>query len=367
MKILMIGNNLSVQSGVQRYIQNLLLHIDPKRYQVDLFVAPCPKGQVSSQPSLEARGVNLILGSDNDKQRPWELAGYLRNHHDYDIVHYHINSKVSALSCIVIKMLCPHAKLIVHSHVVYPPLTFGWRVAHLLYQMTADYFLGCGVEAGKFAFGSRINHRNNFSVACNAVDRSVFFPDDQARANIRAQYGITNDERLCGFVGRYNHEKNILFLLDVFSEMYKLDRSWRLLLVGCGVDQEKVDKKIEKLGLQKYVYQAGLQEKVAMYMSAFDLFVLPSEFEASPITLVEAQACGVPCLVSSRVPRDGAVTDLVHFLALEDSAQRWAQLANRLATGEKHADRWEKLTKSGYELQEAAARMQKLYDKMVRS
>lgn len=171
----MIGNNLSVQSGVQRYIQNLLLHIDPKRYQVDLFVAPCPKGQVSSQPSLEARGVNLILGSDNDKQRPWELAGYLRNHHDYDIVHYHINSKVSALSCIVIKMLCPHAKLIVHSHVVYPPLTFGWRVAHLLYQMTADYFLGCGVEAAKFAFGSRINHRNNFSVACNAVDRSVFF------------------------------------------------------------------------------------------------------------------------------------------------------------------------------------------------
>ena len=115
------------------------------------------------------------------------------------------------------------------------------------------------------------------------------------------------------------------------------------------------------------MYQAGLQEKVAMYMNAFDLFVLPSEFEASPITLVEAQACGVPCLVSSRVPRDGAVTDLVHFLALEDSAQRWAQLANRLATGEKHADRWEKLTKSGYELQEAAARMQKLYDKMVRS
>ena len=134
MKILMIGNNLSVQSGVQRYIQNLLLQYRPKRYQVDLFVAPCPKGQVSSQPSLEARGVNLILGSDNDKQRPWELAGYLRNHHDYDIVHYNINSKVSCIKLYRhqnVVSTCEANSYIVMCFIRRLHLVGGWRICFI--------------------------------------------------------------------------------------------------------------------------------------------------------------------------------------------------------------------------------------------
>ena len=50
----------------------------------------------------------------------------------------------------MMRALCPRAKIIVHSHIVYPPLTLTWRAAHGVYQLFADYFLGCGVAAGRF-------------------------------------------------------------------------------------------------------------------------------------------------------------------------------------------------------------------------
>ena len=215
MKILMISNHLGVQSGVQRYVQNLLLNLDLTRYQVDLFVGLCPPDQASCAPALEAAGVHIIAVPDNKKARIRALYQHLKTHKDYDIIHYHTASKIGAPVCGMMRVLCPHAKIIVHSHIVYPPMTLTWRAAHLVYQLFADYFLGCGVAAGRFVFGDHIDRRPNFSVACNAVDQTRFYPNAAARTAIRAQYGITGTERLAGFVGRLNHQKNPLYLIRV--------------------------------------------------------------------------------------------------------------------------------------------------------
>ena len=182
MKILMISNHLGVQSGVQRYVQNLLLNLDLTRYQVDLFVGLCPPDQASCAPALEAAGVHIIAVPDNKKARIRALYQHLKTHKDYDIIHYHTASKIGAPVCGMMRVLCPHAKIIVHSHIVYPPMTLTWRAAHLVYQLFADYFLGCGVAAGRFVFGDHIDAKPNFSVACNAVDAGRFHPDAAARA-----------------------------------------------------------------------------------------------------------------------------------------------------------------------------------------
>ena len=67
MRILMISNHLGVQSGVQRYVQNLLLNLDTDRYQIDLFVGACPPDQTSTAPALEAHGVHIIAVPDHKK------------------------------------------------------------------------------------------------------------------------------------------------------------------------------------------------------------------------------------------------------------------------------------------------------------
>lgn len=364
MKILMISNHLGVQSGVQRYVQNLLLHLDTRRYRVDLFVGECPADQASTAPALEAAGVRIFPVPDHKKDRIIALFRHLRRHRDYDIIHYHTASKIGAPVCVMMRALCPRAKIIVHSHIVYPPLTLTWRAAHLLYQASAHYFLGCGVAAGRFVFGDKIDRKPNFAVACNAVDKARFYPDAAARAATRARYGIGEEERLAGFVGRLNHQKNPEFLLRVFAAMYRQDPRWRLLLVGGGEKEPALRRQAGELGVAGRVIFAGVQNDVPAFMNAFDLFLLPSNFEGSPVTLVEAQACGVPCLASTNVPDDGSVTELVHFLPLDAPLEEWAGLAGRIAPGGPHADHWPALEAAGYELHAAARRMEAIYDQL---
>lgn len=365
MRILMIGSALTINGGIQRYILNLLGSMDLARYEVDLLATPVPDGVPSCEAELRRTGIkHIYYMPGNDKQRLFFYPGFFRQHKDYDIVHFHTTSKVNALACGVIRHACPGAKLIVHSHIVYPPMTLSWQIAHRFYQRWADYFLGCSVAAGRFVFGPDIDKKPNFAVACNAVDKARFHPDDAARADIRARYGVADDQRLAGFVGRYSHEKNLLFLLDVFAAMRAEDPSWKLMLVGGGEDQPAVDAKIQALGLTGAVIQTGVQENVPAFMNAFDLFLLPSEFEGSPVTLVEAQGCGVPCLASTNVPPDSAVTGLVQFLPLDAPFSLWAQKAQAAGRGP-HQSHWDTLAAASYELGTAARQMERLYDRLV--
>lgn len=98
MRILMISNHLGVQSGVQRYVQNLLLNLDTTKYKVDLFVGLCPADQASTAPALIAHGVNIIGVPDHKKDRIRALYRHLKNHKNYDIIHYHTASKIGAPS-----------------------------------------------------------------------------------------------------------------------------------------------------------------------------------------------------------------------------------------------------------------------------
>ena len=175
---------------------------------------------------------------------------------------------------------------------------------------------------------------------------------------------LPDTDRLAGFVGRLNHQKNPLFLMEVFAAMAAQDPHWKLLLVGTGEKEPEMRAAAEAHGLTDRVIFAGVQSDVPAFMNAFDLFLLPSNFEGSPVTLVEAQGCGVPCLASTNVPDDGSVTELVHFLPLAAPLSDWAAKADAIAPGGDHADHWQTLAAAGYELKTAARRMEQLYDKL---
>lgn len=116
MKILMISNHLGRAKRGARYVQNLLLNLDLTRYQVDLFVGLCPPDQASCAPALEAAGVHIIAVPDNKKARIRALYQHLKTHKDYDIIHYHTASKIGRARLRYVAVLCPNAKIIVHSH-----------------------------------------------------------------------------------------------------------------------------------------------------------------------------------------------------------------------------------------------------------
>lgn len=109
-------------------------------------------------------------------------------------------------------------------------------------------------------------------------------------------------------IGRFEPVKNHWLLLDAFREVHEAHEDCRLVLVGTGPLLENVRQRVGELGLTESVEIVGEVADVTPYLAEADAFVLPSEFEGLPITLVEALQAGVPCLASNV----GGVPDIVH-------------------------------------------------------
>ena len=152
------------------------------------------------------------------------------------------------------------------------------------------------------------------TVLPNAIDPERFKFSESARREIRAKYGIADDDFVVGHVGRFYPQKNHEFLIDVFSEVRLQKPNAKLLLLGDGPLQEKIRQKVETLGLAESVVFAGLQKNPAPFYSAMDVFAFPSLWEGLPLTLVEAQYSGLPCVVSENVTREVVVTENVYLL-----------------------------------------------------
>ena len=134
---------------------------------------------------------------------------------------------------------------------------------------------------------------------------------------------------MIGHVGRFFPEKNHKFIVELFSEYSQSHSNCKLLLVGNGPLQAKIQDLVKQKGLEGKVVFAGLQKDVVRFYSATDVMLLPSTREAFPMTLVEAQYNGLPCIVSAAVPRETAITDSVSPLPIDD-VKPWCEKLSSL-------------------------------------
>ena len=161
----------------------------------------------------------------------------------------------------------------------------------------------------------------------NAINAKKFVFCREARQQMRNDLHLSDNTVVIGHVGRFVEAKNHLFLIDVFADVHRRNPDSVLLLVGDGELRPSIEAAIQENRLQDSVILAGVQSEVAPYYQAMDVFVFPSLYEGLPVSVVEAQAAGLHCCVSSNVPSDAAITDLVEFIPLEYGAERWAEIA----------------------------------------
>ena len=98
--------------------------------------------------------------------------------------------------------------------------------------------------------------------------------------------------------------KNHDFLIDVFYDLYKFNSNYKLIIVGDGVERETLKKKVNDLKLFNAVYFTGVRKDIPEFMNVFDVFALPSLSEGLGIVAIEAQTCGLPCVLSECVPSE---------------------------------------------------------------
>lgn len=177
----------------------------------------------------------------------------------------------------------------------------------------------CSKKSGRFMYPKRL--QNRVRVWNNAISLERFKPDSQKRNELRKQYGF-EDSLVVGHIGRICREKNQHFLLEVFAHFSKNEPNAKMLFLSDSANGEIIEFS-KTLGVyEKIIFLTGKQELCALY-NAMDVFFLPSIIEGLPLTLLEAQSCGVPCVTSTGVSYEADVTGYMEFLSLEDDFSKW--------------------------------------------
>ena len=130
---------------------------------------------------------------------------------------------------------------------------------------------------------------------------------------------------MLGHVGRFTEQKNHAYLLKVFAEVKRLVCDARLMLLGTGSLEAHVADAARELGFGNDVVFVGSVSDAYRYYSAMDCFVFPSIYEGMPLALLEAQASGLPCVVSDAISSMSFVSQNISVLPLGCDPVKWAE------------------------------------------
>ena len=268
----------------------------------------------------------------------------LLKENNYSAVHSHtmFNSGINLLAA----RSCHVPVRIAHSHTTKTETKVPLK--HKIYEMMmrkivslcATHLFACGVSAGEWMFGKKTFKRKG-TVIHNGIDTEKFRFSMKNRQRIRKELEMEGSF-IIGHAGVLSTLKNQAFLIDLMPEIIKIRSNARLVLLGSGSEENinKLVEQIDRLHLNNYVTLYGVTNHVEEFLSAFDAFAFPSLREGTPLALLEAQCNGLPCVVSSNIPKDVFVSDLIKSVSLQ-KPEEWIRMLTEETRNnpEEYADR----------------------------
>lgn len=345
------------RGGLETMIMNYYRHIDRSKVQFDFLVHREQKADYDDE-ILSMGGKIYRLQPLNPFSGSYRrsLDGFFAEHKEYEIVHSHLDCMAGIPLKYAKKHAVAHSVAHAHSSNQTKDAKYLLKLFYK-HQITryADHLFACGDQAGKWMFG-----KANFTVLNNAIDAVAYRYDPVVGQQVRQELGIDENALVVGHVGNFTPPKNHSFVLEVFAEILKNRPDARLLLVGDGQLRRQIEEQARLSGIEQAVVFAGLRRDVPRVLQAMDVFVFPSLFEGFGIVALEAQAAGLPCLISDKVPLECQKTDLVCQLPLTESPEVWAQAVLAAAT-QPRKDKTEAVRKSGFDIRENALWLQEFY------
>jgi glycosyltransferase involved in cell wall biosynthesis len=164
----------------------------------------------------------------------------------------------------------------------------------------------------------------------NGVDTHRFQPVDKAA--VRTQLGLPPHGRFIGIVGRFDPNKKHLLLIEAFARVAAQLPDARLVIVGDkGAEKEKIHAAAQASSVRDRIHLAGFQANPTPWYQALDLLAAPSIFEGLSNAVLEAMACGVPCLAHTACGNAEVITSGADgFLAALDSTELLAAELSRV-------------------------------------
>jgi glycosyltransferase involved in cell wall biosynthesis len=302
--------------GVEAVVMNYFRHVDRNKVQFDFVVTE--SSTFVPREEMESLGARVFAVPAYLNLPAFQKASYdlFREHSEWKIIHSHIN----ALSVFPLKEATKAGipVRISHSHSTAGKGETLKNVAKAVLKTQANRYptkrFACSKYAGEWLFGKG----TDFEIVYNAIDLRRFFFNATARAKARAGLGLVGGQVAIGHVGRFMPQKNHRFLLEAFSRAAKRRDDLVLLCVGSGEAEPLAECWVREHGLTSKIKFLGQRDDVNELYQAFDVFALPSLYEGLGLVGIEAQAAGLPCLLSDRITREVDVTETCNFLPVDD-------------------------------------------------
>ena len=237
----------------------------------------------------------------------------------FDAIHSNIG--IYSFICLFVAWKNKIKIRICHSHNFQKKMTLLFKIKKGVFKFLnntfATHFVACGTDAAIWQFGKQNVNNNKVLILNNAVEIEKFKFDLCKRNEIREKLQI-QDKFVIGHVGRFTFEKNHKFIISLAQRLKKIRKDFIFLLVGDGPELDIIKSEIKHNDLNDYIILLGARADVNELLNAFDLFILPSLFEAFPVTLIEAQVNGLSCLVSDNVTLEAKENKDFEFVPVED-------------------------------------------------
>jgi len=333
--------------GIEKYMLNIFDHIDRTEFPFDVALPGLHKQQ--NEDALINRGINVIHYQATSLSQQIREVKRILDAGDYDIVHV-MQSYVTLETYAVFALVAiseqkhHHYKVICHSHGTenktksVNPIKKMMRSAYrtLLRKgfSRADMLVGCSKEACGFLYGVDAD----FTIFYNGIDLDRFTKKytGEELLSIKEKYNIVEGKPKFVTVARMCDDKNPLFLIEIIKQLLDFYPNLSFTWVGDGEFRDGIESEVKKSGISDHVRLLGTQEQVSKIVSCCDYFLLPSKIEGAPLVLIEAQAVGLRCFASDRVPN---IIDCggVSFIELDKTPEEWADEIHRQIESEPKA------------------------------
>lgn len=364
-RILFFMDGVGNAGGIQEMVINWVKHFCKDEFIVDILSYNTGKQDNYIERFEEISGKVYIIDTFTKGRKFFRSLKQTKEFFDnnkYDIVHAHASSKAffvlreAKRHNIKIRILHSHCtqfinKSLISKFIGYALKPFATRVS--------THYMACSHEAGYFLFGKKRMDKKGIIIP-NGIELSKFSYNPEISNQKKLELHLKN-EIIIGNVGRFRPQKNHIKLLNVFKVLHSIEPNSKLVLVGNGELMEMVKNKIKEYNLTDSVLLLGFRSDVNDIVQTFDVLVMPSFFEGLPVTSIEAQAVGVPCVFSENISKDAAVIPNCHFVSLHQNDEVWAKVILEVSKHQKTTNSREIMYTKGFDICQSSLMLTNYY------
>ena len=359
-KILHIVSSLSIGSGVMSTIMNFYRKIDKSKVQFDfVYFYDCIEQETYKEEIIKNGGKTYYV----TKPTVYAINKFTRdltqiiNKNIYKAIHLHevyLNLLIGPIARRNnIKNIISHSHTTIYSDNKLKAIRN--KILCIPLKKQVNIFFACSRAAGKFLYGND----SDVYIMNNAIDCNKFRFNETIRNDIRERLNL-KDKFVVGHIGRFSKQKNHSFLIDIFSEIKKVKENSVLILIGNGNLKCNIKEKVRRLNLDDYVKFLNDRKDINELLQGMDIFLLPSLFEGLPVSGIEAQSTGLPCIVSNKITEELNLGNC-KYISLDKSAKLWAKEIINCGSDYIRKDNFIEITKKGFNIESEARKLEEFY------